>query len=87
MSRSGLAEKVVITGSIHKEVTTTKKDKESARHVDAAVGGNDSVNVSKKLIDRKSLAAITAIKSEWVKYKTDNLSTFNRAPRACGMMR
>tara|TARA_R110000823_G_scaffold210005_3_gene340156 strand:- start:169 stop:1047 length:879 start_codon:yes stop_codon:yes gene_type:complete len=87
MSRSGLAEKVVITGSIHKEVTTTKKDKESARHVDAAVGGNDSVNVSKKLIDRKSLAAITAIKSEWVKYKTDNLSTFNRAPRGCGILK
>ena len=67
MSRSGLATSVVVTGSIHKEVTTTKKDKESARHVDAAVGGDDSVNVSKKLIDRKSLSDITSIKSEWVK--------------------
>ena len=87
MSRSGLASKVVITGSIHKEVTTTKKDKESARHVDAAVGGEDSVNVSKKLIDRKSLAAITAIKSEWVKYKKEMLSPFKRAPQGCGILK
>lgn len=87
MSRSGLASKVVIIGSIHKEVTTTKKDKESARHVDAAVGGEDSVNVSKKLIDRKSLAAITAIKSEWVKYKKEMLSPFKRAPQGCGILK
>lgn len=87
MSRSGLASKVVITGSIHKEVTTTKKDKESARHVDAAVGGEDSVNVSKKLIDRKSLAAITAIKSEWVRYKKEMLSPFKRAPQGCGILK
>lgn len=87
MSRVGLAEKVVIIGSIHKEVTTTKKDKESARHVDAAVGGNDSVNVSKKLIDRKSLADITSIKSEWVKYKKEMLSPFKRAPQGCGILK
>ena len=87
MSKSGLVEKVVITGSIHKEVTTTKKDKESARHVDAAVGGNDSVNVSKKLIDRKSLAAITAIKSEWTKYKWDMLTHIKRAPKGCGILK
>ena len=87
MSKSGLATSVVITGSIHKEVTTTKKDKESARHVDAAVGGDDSVNVSKKLIDRKSLAAITAIKSEWLKYRNGMLSTIKRVPQGCGILK
>ena len=87
MSKSKLHGSVLIIGSTHKEVTTTKKDKESARHVDAAVGGNDSVNVSKKLIDRKLLAEITAIKSEWVAYKKEMLTPYKRAPQGCGLIK
>lgn len=83
---SSLREKVVIVGVQCGKPPLSKKDEENARRIDAAVGGDGSVEVRKTLIKKNLLKSIVAIETDFKTWQKSYVAPFDRAPRGCGII-
>jgi len=83
---ANLQNKVLVVGIEKGKPSFGKKCKDTAQYVDAYVNGHGAVTTTKTLIDRKSIAKITKIESDWSNFHKKNTIPYRRAKAGCALI-